>query len=481
MNKLKNVLNQGICWIDVDISFKKALLWRRDWGFIVNDNDWNPIKIWNTNLTLTKLDLTDLSELTDKELTEMIFHLLSINIDDEKDVVKFNNHFQTAIGVYRNSRAKNVLEKRWWITIDEVIAYLPFKNKKEILDFLRLTEQKKWLWKITCFVSKLTYAIADILNTPNLANIEDEEEKIFKKLEGPLNISSRSIEEWIYEWNILWKNFILYWRPKKLWSMWEKVLGNQDYSTWDSIKDGIRYTFEIDSTDDFDKYLVMQNIYNVISGLWWKVLSYKNKWVKLTNEKTLLSKFYSDFSVFLNENWEWWKKDTSSKWYKEIKIIFNLHWNKVEVKITEKWNNNQNWINFQWIYKYLNSYIWWIIVRNGWTSYITKDEIEDMVVDFFDNLEKLISENPEKKWIKKSDYIKELWIDLQNEWFIAKNLKYENQSKKESKLMYHIIHWLRKYYENKLIKIKLKDWTFVYTTKRWYELMNAWYYSKINN
>jgi hypothetical protein len=45
----------------------------------------------------------------------------------------------------------------------------------------------------------LTYAIADILNTPNLANIEDEEEKIFKKLEGPLNISNRSIEEGIYE------------------------------------------------------------------------------------------------------------------------------------------------------------------------------------------------------------------------------------------------------------------------------------------
>jgi hypothetical protein len=43
----------------------------------------------------------------------MIFHLLSINIDDEKDIVKFNNHFQTAIGIYRNSRAKNILEKRW--------------------------------------------------------------------------------------------------------------------------------------------------------------------------------------------------------------------------------------------------------------------------------------------------------------------------------------------------------------------------------
>ncbi len=476
MNKLNKENNQETCWIDVDISLKKALLWRRDWGFIVNDNDWNPIKIWNTNLTLTKLDLTDLSELTDKELTDMIFYLLSINIDNEKDVVKFNNHFQTAIGIYRNSRAKNVLEKRWWITIDEVINYLPFKNNKEILDFLRLTEQKNWLWKITCFVSKITYAIADILNTPNLANIEEEEEKIFKELEWPLNISNRSIEEWIYEWNILWKNFILYWRPKKLWAMWEKVLGDQDYSTWNSIKDGIRYTFEIDSIDDFDKYLVMQNIYNIISGLWWKVLSYKNKWVKLTNEKTLLSKLYSDFSVFLNENWKWWKKDTSGEWYKEIKIIFNLHWNKVEVKITEKWNKNQDWINFQWIYKYLNTHIWWIIIRNGWTSYITKDEIENMVVDFFDNLEKLISENPEKKWTKKSDYIKELWIDLQKEWFIAKNLKYENQSKKESKLMYHIIHWLRKYYESKLIKIKLKDWTIVYTTDRWYKLINEWYY-----
>ncbi len=480
MNKKNIVSEDDEDGVKVDISLKKALLWKRDWGFNVKDNDWNSIKIWRSNLLLTKIDLSDFSGLTDKELIEMINRLISININNKADVVKFNNHFQTAMWVYSNSKAKVVFEKRWWITIEDIYKYFPFSNKKEIIDFLRLTEKKDWLWKISCFVSKIAYAVADILNTPNLANIVTEEEKIFKNIEWPLNIKLRSIDEWIYEWNILWKNFTLYWRPKKLWDMWEKLLWDQDYSTWESLKDGIRYTFEIDSKDDYDKYLIMQHIYNVVIGLWWDLLYYDNKWVKLTSDPTHLAKFHPEFISFLSKNNELsWKKSSSWKLYKEIKILFSLHWNKVETKITEKWNSNQNWLNFQWIYKYLDRHIWWIIIRNGWLNYITKDEIELMVVDFFDNLETLIRENPEKKWTKNSDYIKELWFDLQNNWFISDKLKYENQNKKESRLMYHVIHWLRKYYESKLIKMKLKDWTIVYTTERWEELINQWFYNNM--
>ena len=38
-------------------------------------------------------------------------------------------------------------------------------------------------------------AVIDILNTPKLADLEKEEERIFKKLENPLQISQTSVDE----------------------------------------------------------------------------------------------------------------------------------------------------------------------------------------------------------------------------------------------------------------------------------------------
>lgn len=454
-------------------SFKKALYWLKDWWFKLVDSEWNPIKIWKSEIIVKKNDGEDFVWLSDDEIIDIIKRNMYIDINTKDWINKLNDFYSTALWIYNNSRARVVFEKRWWIPIEEFYNYIPFKNKNDVINFLRLTEKKDWRWKTVCLISKVTNAVADTLNTPSLKDLEKESKEILYQIEWPLNINTCSNDEWLCDWIILWKKFILYWIPKKINAIVEKLLWNQDYTTWESIKDWIRYTFEIDSKDNMDKFMLLQHIFYVVKWLWWKIIDFDNKWIPLLNPDIIWSKFREEFIKFLYDNNKNWLKKTSSKWYKEMKIIFELNWNKVEVKITWKWNKNQNWINFQWIYKVLSNDIWWLIIRNSW--YINSDEIEIMSKVFFDNLQKFIDENPERKWTPKEVLLKELWDDLQNEWFIYKNIKYENQSKSESKLLLYLVPALAKYYKSILIKWQLKNWEIVYIDDRTLILWIQWY------
>ncbi len=470
------ITNNKKCEICFDTSLKQALLSKRDWWFPVKDKAWEQIKMWKQDLILTKLDLVDFSDISDKDLAQIIEYHLSIKIWTKDWIEKFNEHFQIALWIYSNTRARWVIEKRWGIKFDEISKFYPFSDKKDIFNFLRLAEKKDWLWRISCFVSKLTYAVIDILDTPWLSNLEKEEEKIFKDLQVPLQIEQESSYEWNYIWNIWWKDFVLYWRPKSLRSAVEKIIWNPDYATAESIKDWIWYTFEIDWWDR-DVLILMQHLYNVVKSLKWKIDSYDNKWVKI-DEKIVNLKLDKEFVDFLLEhNWKWWKKLSSSHWYKEIKLQGNLNWIRFEIKFTNKWNWNQDWLSLQSIYEYLDKYIKWIVIRNWWRWYITDSEISDLVKDFFERLNINLSNNPEKRWSSRKDYEKELWDDLQKNWFIAWNLKYENAIIwKNPKIYNHLMPGLRKYYESKLIKAKLDDWSIVYTSVRWFELSKVWIY-----
>lgn len=471
------------CRINVSNDLMRHVNLKREGWVVVEDKEWNPIKVNWKDLIFTKIDWINFKWLTDNQIIDLVKYHTWIDIKTKEWIKAFNFAFSTAKWVYLDTRSSLILEKRWSINLDNFNDQ-DTNTTEWILNFLKLSNKWDWKWIIWCYITKLSYAVHDILTTFWYIDLIEVEERLFSKLQWPLSIVQASWDEWEYIWNIWWKRFVLHWRPKSLRSMAEKLTNNPDYTTADEIHDWIAYTFEI-NWNDTDKLLLMQHVVNVIQSLWWNVSEVDNKWVALFDERNIW-KFDSEFIDFINKNLDvdvkWW----TSEWYREIKIKWEINWVKIEIKFTEKWNENQDWINLQSVYEYISKHIEWWIVRNWWLWYITSEEIWVLVVDFFDRLDFNLAKNPEKRWTKRSDYLKELWDDLQNkltdkDWnpFISKRLKYENQSKSESKLVSHLIWWLIKYYENKLVEVKLKNWEEVFTSERWYWLSTAWIYPEM--
>lgn len=456
-----------------DISLILRTLSVRDIWVPVLDADRRPIRAWKDNLMVTKLDLSDLRNQNDEDLVRYIRYHTWIDLDFPSWIKLVNERMLQALSIYEQTRWKIVLERRYW-SAKNIQDLLPFRDKNEVLAFFRLPENDEGIWKIACFIIKLCYSVHEILSTPGMSNLEDQERKLFQKFSEVIWLAEEESTRWVYKWNYLGQEFIMTGRPKSLISWAEKIIGNPEYMAAEKIKDGIGYTIET-AWSDFDVLRMMNGVFELIHSLWGSVDTYDNKWVSIWEITRNPEKFYPDFIDFINTKSVRWagKKWASSNWYKEIKLLWSIGWVKFEIKFTNKWNQNQNGINFSGVYDYLAKHIEWSVIRQWWLWHITEEEIRMLVDDFFMNIPALLSKNPEKRKTSPEDYLKELWDDLVNLWYVRWGLNFLTQNK-TWKLYKYLGPGLSEYYKSKLIKIKLHNGQYTYTSERISRLSREW-------
>jgi hypothetical protein len=134
----------------------------------------------------------------------------------------------------------------------------------------------------------------------------------------------------------------------------------------------------------------------------------------------------------------------------------------IEIKVVPHKNENQKWLQFQWVYAFLWKYIEWITMRHLENWCIQEDTIQMYSELFFDNLQELINNNPETVWMSKEDYLPDLWNDLQEKGFIRAWVKYENRNANDN-IRRYMIQWLVSYFKSLLIK----KWDGTYTNARY--------------
>ncbi len=442
---------------------KKYLAFSRRWKIELKNWNNDPIMFNWKPIVITKMDFKDMSWFSDEELLEIIKYDLwvDLKINHEDWLDKINELFFKANQIYEESRVKKIFERKnikafwnefWFDKIDELLNFMKTAWLNELW----------WKAKLQCYMMKICSSVNDIINTPCVNNLDEEKKILIEKLEPILDLHN-VWEDMI--WRVGNKKFILYWRPKSHKSMVYKNLINNEYSRIEDILDSIWFTFELIDWNDIEYIKLLQIIQNAHISIWRKEeeITSKVKWINIDKLKNKIHWNHSIISLldWLDTTVKWW----TSQWYIDVKTTVKHWWISVENKIVPHKNKNQDWLNFQWVYSYLEKELKWILTRHVWPGFITNEEINILTIDFFENLQEMINANLEKAWVSEWKYLIELWDDLKKWEFIKrKRIKFENRSDDEN-IKKYMIEWLENYFKSKLIKIELDTWDIVYTTE----------------
>ena len=402
-----------------------------------------------------------------------------INIHTTEWISQINETFE---------KAKNIFVNRYKKVIPNEI-----KNKKikSILDIQKIF-QNTWKWKkwITyCALAKLFRTHITLTHDTRLQYKKHIHNEIVNDITNMIwdsvEVTSNEIE-WFIRW---WKKNIpirLTHRYKDNDSVVWKAIWNIDYDTIDDYRDIHWFTFEVDSQNEEDFIRIMHQSYWALSKKsihdedWEIQLNIENKWLitmevdddwklycpvldKMLIEEKISQEFYIICNRwFINS----YKTTSSKKWkklswdsYKDAKfeIMYETEdptkkWEKLlswtEIKIVQKWNNNEKWLAFHPIYWYAK--LFRELSRLVW--YIRHTDIIHFVNDFF----KQLDNNLKNKGMKKWEFIPDLFHDLQVKWFIDPDIKYIPNNLNVEKVLKV---WLYKYYESWLLKVKVSKWS----------------------
>lgn len=442
---------------------RNYLAFSQRWTIELRDADKKPILIDWKKVKLSKFDFKDLSGYNDEQILDIIMADTWINLREtpKEWLKKLNDILFIAWQLYNDSVLRKIFERKWVKNVN----FSWFSTIEELLSFIKKAWKEEWEWeaKLKCMILKCCSSVNDILNTPWVNNLDSKKERIVDKLK-PILCLREVWDELV--WTIWWKKFVLYWRPKEAISIEYKNLNDPNYSRVNEIKDPIWLTFEIVWWNEEDYLHLFWLIQNVIIALWWEVKDSKVKWVDL--DKIDLSKFWQELS-WIFDNIRRDKKEWTSDEYVDMKFTCIIDWLSIEIKIVPHKNKNQEWLNFQWIYAYLNKYIEWIMMRHLADWFVTNDDLAMFAELFFEELQPLLNKNPETTWMSKEEYLPWLWSDMQEKWFIRKWIKMWNRNTQEN-IRKFFIPWLVKYFESKLIEDKDKDWKTIWRNARTLEI-----------
>lgn len=504
-------------WVRVEIPWvfdyinsvwkNQTLYTNSDWVFF--DLKWNRIEdeIDENTLskkyeTMTKLDLLNFQWLNDLEIEQLIVEELFTK--EERD--EWTNTQKEEWGHKNNeslldtnewiSKVNNIF-KSWYDLLSKVWRKVPgrydnykmFLDKAELINFCKIT-QNEWTKDayINCMLTKSSFIVSDILNNKTLELLSNKEKVLISIL--------KEREEFNFDWNkwtleIYWEkmSFSLVSRAKSKFSSQLKVWKDPMYHSSTIMDDWLGLTFYI---EDKENSTIFLNHVNRI----------------LFPEKNQKDKCYDDGNIKVETKWSFVNPKTNKWkdkiWYfldrvivKEAKPWTNdRYWDlksksviqipnsigeynkwvvwdnvKVEIKIVDYDTKNDDWLSFHPVFWYLK-YIEAQIRLLQW--YISEKEIDNIVNLFFYNLDDNLNEKNEHipEWYEKTkqSYLKELWDDLQKNWLLEQTNMTRSPTEEELR------DWLRKYYLNKFIKVKVwkKKEKFL-TTKRDYHLSLSWH------
>lgn len=422
------------------------------------------------NFRLTNLD----------EIKELFNICYNIDIESEEWIRLVNSIFQ---------ETKNIFTWRYHKVLSANVSKKEINSIKDIQGIFKMT----WDTKdgITyCALAKLFRTSTTLTNDIRLKYKNKIHNEIItditKMIWNPLEISSNEIEWDINTWNINIPIRLIHRYKDNMSTIW-KAIWNINYDTIDDYRDLHWFTFEVDSENEEDYIKVMHQTYWSLS---YKIIHWsediqikiENKWLitmvknknwdiysptlnKMLEEWKITREFYELCNIWFIESYKETDNKKISKLsassYQDAKfeIMYEtedpsdignknkriLSW--TEIKIVKKWNNNDRWLAFHPIYWYAK--LFRELSRLVW--YIRHSDIIHFVNDFFIKLD----HNLKIKWLKKWEFMLDLFNDLQIKWFISQSTKYKPYNidvEKEIKI------WLFKYYESWLLKVKSTDW-----------------------
>lgn len=469
-------------------------------------DDYSEIVKYHKPLTINGVDVTvmDLFNLplytddfsTDADLIIFIKERLKIDVETPEWLHKINELFK---------KSKKFYEERYLKTLPVKLTKLEFKTVPSLLNFLRDTKRNKMSGAINCALSKIWYAIDDVLANEKVRRaLFLDQQFISQHLEKPFQI-----EEWtedqngnIYrKWKVIINGNIINFKliARQKWSesiMW-KQLAEAKYYSVNEFKDLVGVTIYTDTAAD--AALMMQYIDQMIYK--WKAkiknkdgidlqavqgLNLNDTFFNKLSKATSKSQSEPENEEISEEEKEFNERKTStSDKYKEIKLVWDVElsleeWRKsskypigTEIKFVIWWHDNESWISLQALYDYMKRFReltrLWIPIRQL--------DIINYVNDFFENIDEILK----KKNKEKHSYYKELYEDLFEKWFIdtpcnlsTTNANYAQQNEKNLAL------GLYKYFESKLVKVRLPN-----SKKTYYfnehilKMRDAWLYRDI--
>jgi hypothetical protein len=342
--------------------------------------------------------------LTKKNISEVIFDNIWININNREWINSIQEIYEKAIDIYINELL---------IELKKPFIWLKFKNKDSIISFINKTLDDNFPERrqIYCDLIKIMFHLWKIKLNPQLNNIEKNCDKVISKNifndkdfifdgEDLMNIKNNGDFEkkWYYEINWIYnhkswsKKFKLKFRPKTEKKIVLKYLYSQkNVNDLDIIKDSIWFEFECESIEESIYFL--EKIYFI----------YKEKWLypgKNTADFRQKYWFYNkdiidklpflteEFKEYFNNNLKSSKKITWNDKYKDCKFVWFIRiWNSstwVEWRVTIKWNKNQSWLASNEITNWKKRILsilwlrWWVSdnyikrvvshIKEGWTK-----------------------------------------------------------------------------------------------------------------
>lgn len=362
---------------------------------------------------VNKLDIFNLKWLSDLEIESLLNNFLSkkikearnwdetsykkIDINDEEALIYFNYIYLRAIDFYEKE-LKWKLPKKYKKTSDY------FNSKEDIIKFLKDTT--KWVLssQINCSISKIIYAINEVMDTPELLELDKKSEYLAREKLVPATMiddHDSLINFWVSTWKVIvsWKiiDFKVRIRGKEENSGALKILKDENYLIWSDLKDSIWLEFEV--KDKESATLLLSYFYYTIfhkSSKDWEIIntinSFKNKWiidketVSSLSEKWLIN---WDFLELLN-NLNFKPNPMQNLEYKDAKVLWETDipinpedrksqkkWHSVELRAILVWNTNEEWLSDHRILHVWKIILTWI--RLKW--YITEAFIKHLIND----------------------------------------------------------------------------------------------------
>ena len=418
---------------------------------------------WSDEL-ITPNDIFSVAWLGDCEIIDVINHNIKDDVRTEKWINAFNYIFFKWLHAYIQTIWRL---RKYKINLSD---FEEFTTSEDIINFLRVTEEESKKARIHCAITRFSRAADNVLNAPTLHMLEVKENEILWLLKEPLYLENVWDDYvWHYGW---WKGkiiFVLSSRSKSVLSSTRKWVHDPKYDKAEDIKDWVWMTFK---TETWAKAVKLMSY--VDSILCESNLLVKWKWKKIPDILNSISwNLPIDFLSKL-EDINMTTKSGTAEWYIDIKLVWFVWSVPIEIKFSVLSSENENWINFQPIYKSLKWTIEWELIRSmNW--YATLDDLKDVASNLIENIQQDLNESPIRRGTDVETYYREIWKDLKKLWFIETEMKWAYIKTLKWKKSY-LKTWLKNYFISKLIKKKLKTWKIVYVNTRAENLSNAEFY-----
>lgn len=384
--------------------------------------------------TIDKYDVFRIKWLNDEEIVKLVEEKLNINIVEKSWIQQLNQIFQEALIFYNQYLYRSIPRN---------LQSFQFRNKQDVIDFLRRTE-KEWNYRqIYCNIAKTCVAVNDILNDKKLKELDKKWERLIKNtILTWMQISD--IREYFPNkplpkeiklkytkdlWN--WKNKVIDTAIRFRAKSEESVISKSIWMPWEKIKDEIAMEF------------VCKNEEDIIYILEYLFINLYNKKIWEFKQANLIDNNYLQW--FLNEYWHFLDNDFKNT-LKELKLN------------TERKNTNTKFKDIK--------FNWWVdIPEDDQENALTWNHMVEARCILENNKnEQGLANHKIREWSKR------IFAMIRLQWYVSEI--YIKRVVDEIKKKYSLRHnddKIFEFYISKLYKIYTANWgKKIYTTpNRW--------------